>query len=397
VNADRPALETPPPAFAIRMASIYAVSFAFTGIYLPYFPLWLNDRGLDAEQIGLVLSLPIALRVLTSGQITAYADRLPDRAWMVIALFAGAAVAVAMFPLAHGFWPILAVTLAVSLFTSPLQPVADSIALAGVRRFGADYGRIRAWGSVAFILANLAVGWLIARSGTESIVLTLIGVALVGALLSPVTPRLGRPRKPASALEIAEASVLRLLGKRRFMLVTVGCWLTQGTHSFYYAFGSIHWRELGYSGEAIGAFWAVGVAAEVALFSVSRRVFGRVSPVSLAMVGAAAALARWLAMPFDLGHGGYLLLQALHGLSFGATHLGLLQFIAASVPEERTGSAQAIGFVLGAVFMGAGIWASGALYAAAGPYGYWIMGGFAIAAAGMLALAARLRPDRFAA
>lgn len=386
----------PPRAFGPRMALIYSVFFAYVGLYLPYYPLWLKESGLDAGQISLILSLPLLLRIFTSGQISAFADRIAERANVLIALFAGAAIFVSLLPFVEGFWPILAVTLALALFNNPIQPVSDSITLSGVRRFGADYGRIRLWGSVVFILTNLAGGLLLAQSGAGAVLGALIAIAWAGLLLSPLTPRLGRPRKPASAGDIANASALRLLTKRRFMLVTLGCWLAQSTHAFLYSFGSIYWADAGYSGNAIGAFWAVGVIAEILLFHFSRRVFGRVSPVTLAAIGAAGAAIRWAAMPLEPGFAGFLLLQTLHGLSFGATHLGLMHFLNEAVPEERMGAAQGVGFVLGAGFMAAGVYASGPLYAWAGIHGYLAMAAMAAGSLALLLAGRSSPPDRFA-
>lgn len=352
------------------MALVYSLYFAFTGLFLPYFPLWLKDRGLDSGQIGIVLSLPLLVRILTSGQISAFADRTSDRANVLIALFVGAAGSVALFPLVAGFWPILAITLVMAVFNHPIQPVVDSVTLSGVRRFGADYGRIRLWGSVVFIAVNIIGGALLGGAGIEAVMLVMIAVATAGAVIAPITPRLGRPRRPATPLEIAGASAWRLMKNRRFMLMTAGCGLIQATHAFVYTFGSIHWQSIGYSGDAIGAFWAVGVAAEVLLFQFSRRVLGRLSPIALATLGAIAAILRWALLPFAPDLTSVAVLQALHGLSFGATHLGLMHFYNAAVPEERIGAAQGVGFVIGAAFMGIATFASGPLYALAGGYGY---------------------------
>jgi PPP family 3-phenylpropionic acid transporter len=40
-----------------------------------------------------------------------------------------------------------------------------------------------------------------------------------------------------------------------------------GSHAFYYAFGTLHWQAQGLGAGLIGALWATGVVAEIALFS----------------------------------------------------------------------------------------------------------------------------------
>ena len=43
--------------FALRMATFYAAFFAFSGTQMPYLPAWLEAKGLDAHEIGIVLAM----------------------------------------------------------------------------------------------------------------------------------------------------------------------------------------------------------------------------------------------------------------------------------------------------------------------------------------------------
>ena len=265
----------PPAAFAARMAILYIALFLHVGVLLPYFPLWLQQRGLSATVISLVLTMPLVMRILTSGYISTYADRVPERANVMIGLFAGTAILVAVYPFATGFWAILSVALVVSIFQNPMAPVMDAITLAGVRRFGFDYGRIRLWGSLVFILANVAAGQVLAVYGDRTIIWMLIATAIAGLALSLLTPRLGQPPKPATKIQVASASPWNLLRNRRFLLVAAGIALIQGTHAMIYSFGSIYWNDAGFSGTAIGAFWGIGVLAEVIPRFVIRTLSGK--------------------------------------------------------------------------------------------------------------------------
>jgi PPP family 3-phenylpropionic acid transporter len=392
-SAGETAAQASPPAFAARMALLYCAMFSFAGLMLPFFPLWLKERGLDATQIALVLSLPLAVRVLTSGYVSAWADRVPERADVLIGLMGGTAICFAVFPFAGGFWGILAVALVLAFFSHPLQPVMDSITLSGVRRFGHDYGRIRVWGSVIFIFANFAGGWLLGAHGTGAIMAAMIATAFVGFAISPLTPRLGRPRRAASQNQLASPSTWKLLANTRFMLVTAGCGIVQATHAMIYGFGSIHWETVGFSGNVIGLFWAIGVFAEIVLFQFSSQVLRRVSPVQLILIGAFAALIRWTLFPLEPGLAGFAALQVLHGLSFGATHLGLMHYYNDAVPEERMGSAQAAGFVTGAIAMGAFGLASGPLYQAFGVNAFLAMALAGAFGLGLLLMAGRVHPQ----
>ena len=45
--------------FGARVALFYAGLFFVVGIHMPFFPVWLKAKGLDAEAIGLVIATPI--------------------------------------------------------------------------------------------------------------------------------------------------------------------------------------------------------------------------------------------------------------------------------------------------------------------------------------------------
>ncbi|MEE9359553.1 MAG: MFS transporter, partial [Hyphomicrobium sp.] len=127
------------------------------------------------------------------------------------------------------------------------------------------------------------------------------------------------------------------------------------------------------SGTWIGALWAIGVTAEVILFAYSGALARRVGAAPLILAGAAAAVLRWTAMAFDPPLALLIPLQSLHALTFGATHVGAMLFIARAVPHTGTGSAQAFYAVVAAgLGVGAVGLASGPLYAAYGGRMYFL-------------------------
>ena len=65
--------------FALKLGLFYAAYFFFGGVQLPFFPLWLEARGLDARTIGLVIAVPMLVRIVAT-PIIAHAGRPPPGA-----------------------------------------------------------------------------------------------------------------------------------------------------------------------------------------------------------------------------------------------------------------------------------------------------------------------------
>jgi PPP family 3-phenylpropionic acid transporter len=372
--------------FAFRLAIVYAAFFLFNGIQMPYLPAWLAGRGLDPREIGIVLAVPMLARIIA----VPLATRLIDRhAEVQIALAVAAslsAVGYAVFAFAGGFVSILVAYAAISVVSSPVLPLADSYGLRGLRARGVGYGPVRLWGSVAFIFANLAGGVLLSRAGAGVLVWALAAAMTVTAAAAwrlRATPDGGPAalRKPVSA---------GLWRSGVFVAVIVGASLIQASHAVLYGFATLQWTMKGLDGTAIGLLWALGVVVEIALFAVSARVVARVGAIEMILLGGFGAAVRWTAMAFDPPAILLAPLQCLHGLSFGATHLGAMDVL--SQLAHRRGGATAQGdfaAVQGGTFAAAmGI--SGGLVAAFGSAAYFAMA--AIAAAGfVIALGARRR------
>jgi PPP family 3-phenylpropionic acid transporter len=106
------------------------------------------------------------------------------------------------------------------------------------------------------------------------------------------------------------------------------------------------------------------------------------------MAGAAGAAVRWGAMAFDPPAALLPLLQCLHALSFGATHLGALGCVARAAPAEFGATAQGYLAVALGLLMAAAMGVSGLLYAYSGGLAYGAMA-LAAAAGGLCGFAAR--------
>lgn len=365
-----------PRHFELRMSILFAAMLIPAGTHLPYFPLWLEAKGFDPEQIAVILSAPMFVRVVTTPLISTYADKARDRATVCIALAAASVILCAGYFLPPTYALVLAVSLLLSVVWTPQVPIVDSIALSGVRRFGSNYANMRIWGSIAFFCSSLAGGYVLAATSAES-VLVIMTVAFAGALAAcALTPRLGRPRR-ASSLSATDLQAAPELFSRYFLCIAAGSGLLVAAHGFLYGFLSIYWKSIGISDGTIGWLWTWGVISEVVIFMIFTRVFGRYSVSAVLIIAGIAAIVRWLAFPLiwpaGLGVPGFFLVQTLHALSTGLILIAIQKAIAETVSEERTGAAQGIAFFTNGVSMAAVTLVSGPLYEQLGVDGFFAM------------------------
>jgi len=155
--------------------------------------------------------------------------------------------------------------------------------------------------------------------------------------------------------------------------------LIQASHAVYYSFSALAWGAAGLDGTTIAGLWALGVIAEIVLFALQGRLPRLVTPTVLLMIGGFGGALRWGAMAIDLPSSALPLLQLLHAASFGATHLGMLGFVAAKAPAGQGATAQGYLAVALGTTMAVATGISGLLYAAFGSLAYAAMALAAIA------------------
>ncbi|MCH9012300.1 MAG: MFS transporter [Proteobacteria bacterium] len=350
----------PARAPAIRYAAFYGALFLLLGVYLPFWPVFLKSRGLDAAEIGLLFALLSWTKVVATPAIAQIADRSGRaKATLVIA----AALSLLFFTGmtgARGFWPILLIMLPAAACHQALTPIAESQTMAAVLRERLDYGRIRLWGSLTFILGTVGTGFLI--TGREP---DLVLYLILGALALTVLAALALPGRRDPPHESARLSPLALLGKRRFLLFLGTVSLLQASHAVYYGFSALHWKAAGLSETTIGWLWAEGVAAEILLFAVSGAVVARVSPPLLLALAGLGGVLRWSVLAATTALPALVAVQALHALTFGAAHLAAMHFIARAAPPGLSATAQSLyAAISGGIAMGLSMLAAGALYQA---------------------------------
>jgi PPP family 3-phenylpropionic acid transporter len=361
--------------FALKLGLFYAAFFFFGGIQLPFFPLWLEARGLDARMIGLVIAVPTITRIIATPIITHQADR---RRALKGALVIGAIVgtlAMGAVGLVEGALAILLVFALAMTALAPMLALSDAYALSGLAERGRAYGPVRLWGSVAFIAGNVGAGLALEVIAPGHLIWLIVAslLAVVAAAVALVPIDRGQP-----ATGPASSSPGVLLRNRAFLAVALAGSMIQGSHALFYGFSVLHWRAAGLDGTIIGLLWGLGVLAEIVLFALSTRLPGALAPTVLLAIGGAGALIRWSAMAFDPPAAVLPLLQLLHAASFGAAHLGAMGFLARAVPRELAATAQGIIATISGVVSASALGLSGLIYATAGSLAYLVMAAMAL-------------------
>ncbi|QJT81975.1 3-phenylpropionate MFS transporter [Kosakonia sp. MUSA4] len=314
------------------LALAYFTYFFSYGIFLPFWSVWLKGVGLTPEIIGMLLGAGLIARFLGSLLI---APRVSDPSRLITALrvlaLATLLFALAFYAGSHVAW-LAVIIVGFNLFFSPLVPLTDALAGTWQKQFPMDYGRVRLWGSIAFVIGSALTGKLVSLYDYRAILAMLtLGAAsmLLGMLLRPSILPQGENRHQDGAGWSAWRALF--VQNWRFLACVS---LLQGAHAAYYGFSAIYWQSAGYSASTVGYLWSLGVVAEVVIFALSNRLFRRFSARDLLLLSAVCGLVRWSLMGWTTELPWLIAAQILHCGTFTVCHLAGMRYISARKGSE---------------------------------------------------------------
>jgi MFS transporter, PPP family, 3-phenylpropionic acid transporter len=370
----------------VRLAAVYFLFFAIIGAFLPYLPVYLQSLGFGAADIGAILAVGMTTKVIAPNLWAWLSDRQTQRVPLVrggvLASMGAFALLVWTPPL---FWPVALALAFHSFFWNGILPQFEVVTLQHMRGREADYGGVRLWGSIGFVLAVLGVGTITQAYGIHTFLPTVLALQLVLLLLTLLVPEAQAARQPELPQAVNKLwSVVREPGVVAFLVAIA---LMQASHGPYYTFFTIQVESLGYTRVEASILWVLGVVAEVAMFAYAPALLRRYNADYLLIICFAVTSLRWLMTGFGAEQVVVLVLaQLMHAVSFGLYHAAAIQIVRARFSGAVQGRGQALYSSVGYGVGGAvGGLASGVLWENFGPQTTYTMAAIA-AIAGTIVL-----------
>jgi PPP family 3-phenylpropionic acid transporter len=300
----------------LNLSAFYFFYFAYLGAFAPFFALYLTSVGMTAVEIGVLMALPQLTRILAPHLWGWLADHTGRRIGVV--RISGAAGMIAFLGVFTGdsFALLFVVLFAMMFFWSAALPLVEATTLSKLGDDTARYGRIRVWGSVGFIAAVVAVGYLIDATGPRSVLWVIAGL-MAGMLLLSFTLAEARPEPHESD----DLPVWQIVRKPVVLAVIGASALMAAAHGPYYTFYTIHLVDHGYSKSAAGWLWALGVICEIGIFIWMSRLYRAFTLRSILIASTLLAALRFVVIGWGADSIVLLLAaQTLHAASFGSFH-----------------------------------------------------------------------------
>lgn len=321
-----------------RLSSFYLFYFAALGALVPYWSLYLKHQGFSSLEIGELMAVLMATKIIAPNIWGWIADHTARRMGIVRLGSLLAVVAFGGVFFVQGYWPLALVMFLFSFFWNAALPQFEATTLSHLGRDAHLYGNIRLWGSIGFIATVSGLGVLLDSRGPEVVPPVLL-VVFAGIWLASLTV----PERGPAHDEGESPGLRRILARPEVVALIVVCFLMQASHGPYYTFYTIYMEGIGYSRGLIGQLWALGVVAEIGVFLWMPRLVSGWGLRALLLLALALTTLRWVligALPESLPV--MLFAQTLHAASFGVYHAVAIALFHAYFTGRSQGRGQAL-------------------------------------------------------
>ena len=400
------AASPPRPSLGLRarLGVLWALQWGITGALLTYLPLYFEGRGLSRGQLGslfAVAAVGLWIAPIVVGQLC---DRLIGaEKYLAVAHFFGG-VTLLIVPFAanlfavtgEGFWFLIVTVGLFSALYFPTLPVVSAVTFRHLPDPDTQFGRVRLWGTVGWVLSGLfvsvwlgqrqAMQWLSRNSPAlrdnlehlDSLIRRLAPVdeadcfriaAVLSFALSSFCAWLPRspPPRPTSG-RFAPLQTLGLLKDRKFaLLIAASFALSLIVPVYTLEVPALLVRD-GYDSDWVPAVMTIGQLSEFPALLLLGLCLKRLGVVPTFTIGVAAWAARFLLLAVTDATGPVLAGLALHGVCHVFLIVAVQLYVDSRCPPDLRASGQnlfavvtvGVGMPLGFLISGSlSEWASG--------------------------------------
>lgn len=375
------------PLNPISRGSLYYLGFwGGMGVFMPFINVHFADLGLNGRQIGLLSALVPLMTLVYAPPLSALADRRRWRVPLLRRLIVGLILTFFLIGFARTFVALALLMALLSLFLSPIVPIADSLIARMSVRYRINYGSMRLWGSFGFAVMAISCGalWQQVGFGPMFILTSLLFVPLVWlANLLEEGPLIGREARPPLMALARDRGLVAILGASFLVGLSFGVTV---------AFEGMYMDYLGGSKLLLGLLPGLAALTEMSTMYYGGLVAQRLASTRTLLLAYGLLGCAFLGYALAATPGMLLLFAVMKGLGFGLFFVTTVRLVAERAPEAWSSTAQAA--LIAAIFGLAPLIAGpvgGMVFDALGPAAVFVGGSAAVGLAALVLVLATAR------
>ena len=312
-------------------------------VFNPFITVYLNEKGLDAQWIGIVMGINSFITILAQPVWGIVSDKLQSvKTALAICLLGQGFISLMLIGI-EGFLLITICFCIYTFFSSSQGTLLDTWSLHSLKgkKDEKSVGHLKLWGCLGFAGSSIIAGMFINRYSTSKVIPVFSAILFAIAVLISLVKLNGTGTKP---IKIRDMELSKIYKNTSFIIFLVFIMFMQSPHRAGYTFYPILLESLGGTKSMVGYCSAIMFVSQAVLLFLSKRLLTNISP-KLLIIASAFFFTVW-----QLGYGlatkpyHILILSALDGPSFGLFTISALYYLDSIAPKKLRTTYQTIAY-----------------------------------------------------
>ncbi len=331
----------------LRFGILYAALFGAVAVIYPFIPIYFSFRGFSPSRIGLLLAAIEVSGVLAPFIVSRIADHSGKFRTVIAGSILFSALSLLLMNSISAFPAMLAGALALGFFMKPVVSLTDALTGRSLVDTSKNYGRVRVWGTVSFIIVSLVLQFTgLFESGGYQRIFTAMLIAMFFQLLSvPIVP--SAPAHKTSVIDGLNESSSRL--PRGFISFLLVCFIGNIGYAVYQSFGGLYFAEIAGVSRVSGLF-ALAAFSEIPAMIFGGRIIRKIGHRPMLSIALLAGILRLTVLSLFPSIIPIALSQLTHSLTYGFFLLTGVDWVNRFVPERKR--ALGMGLFMSVAFSG---------------------------------------------
>ena len=331
------------------MSSFWFFYMAGLGSIFPFISLYLkNYLYLDGIQLGFALAVGPLLGILASPLWGYCADKTGKRREVLVVIVIGASIGYLLMLYVSSFVHLLISLAILSVFTSPVIPIASALSFGILGKINSiKFGKIRAWGTIGYLVAVIFVPQIIIILGkmsqhTLSDLQLIFPIAAMLCLICAL-PLLGiTSNKNEISTKLRKKDIKTLLKRKSYRKLLIVSFLAFLILSSPISLFPLLITEKGGDVQMIGLLWIPMLLLEIPLIFYASTFLKFLGAKNFIVIGILSDCIRWTATSFIPSLIGVFIFQMLHGVVVVGLFIGMQIYVEKAIPQTLRSTGQTL-------------------------------------------------------
>jgi len=322
---------------------IYLAFMSARAIFNPFLTVYLSEKGLDAQWIGVVMGINSFITILAQPVWGILSDKLQSvRTALAVSLIGQSFISLMLIG-SEGFLVITICFCIYTFFSSSQNTLLDTWSLYSLKGINDEksVGHLKLWGCLGFAGSSILSGMFINRYSTIKVIPIFSIILFAIAVLILLVKINGIRTKP---LKIRDMELWKIYKNISFIVFLVFVMFMQFPHRAGYTFFPILLENLGGTKAMVGYCSAIMFVSQALVLFLSKRLLTKLPPKLLIVFSAFFFILWQLGYGFATKPYHILMLCALDGPSFGLFTISTLYYLDSIAPDNLKTTYQTIAY-----------------------------------------------------